>query len=529
MSQKSQAKGSNSKQLNEEVYHILKVAFKNNVFEYKQYVATYRKIQKKKRITKEQFRRGLLRNILLENFQLFLYTLGFDLWENPRYKEIIETWTTSETMISALMQPRGTMKSVLFISAFSLWLYIRESIMLKQSPTILMAHEDIKKAAENVEKVRIYMQEPIIQWIFGDKLKANINSREAIKLEDESNIKAKESHFQAGSTKSIPTGRHFTYIMADDWVTPENTSTESKNEENKRAFWSLMSLDDHHGRFKIYVVGTEYGDDSLYQDLKKKGATYISVPVAEEVIVSGNRCEVINPYFPEKIPEEKIKEYFSFMPRKQFFSQYMMQPYQRGVGTKMCDSLPDWSEPTSIARTVITVDPAISAKNKSSQAVIIVSKIGVDGKIYVEESWAANGIRMTAFVRRIFHYLEKHQADIVIIENIAYQEALVQAVEDERISTGLTFRLIRHRHYESKEEHYRAFLEPIIDTDRLLVHPNNKELIAQLTGNSNLNDFVDCLAFLKEININAASKIFKQTKKDKPLKRPRRFGRMAYH
>jgi len=143
-------------------------------------------------------------------------------------------------------------------------------LLVQQSKHHKIINSIYKFNTLNHEKVRIYMHEPIIQWIFGDKLKANINSREAIKLEDESDIKAKESHFQAGSTKSIPTGRHFTYIMADDWVTPENTSTEAKNEENKRAFWSLMSLDDHHGRFKIYVVGTEYGDDSLYQDLKKK-------------------------------------------------------------------------------------------------------------------------------------------------------------------------------------------------------------------------------------------------------------------
>jgi len=471
------------------------------------------------------------RTLILNDFYSFCLMSGIPVDRNPHYLEVFKLWKENDKLVEAgdprgkpitlIMLPRGALKSTIQI-AKGVWRYLRNTIVFNKAPVILIAHGNIDKAMENLMLTRETFDKEIIKTLFPDVLEYITKTKKNIRFKDSTVIKRKEDHFILGSPNSDLTGKHITFGSIDDWVTEENTATILLNEENKKAFYRLFSLDDHSGGNKVSlvldIVCTEYRDDSLYSDLENnKDVLFLKIPATKDgcfYLEEGDKEEGFTSNqkfnFPEILSYKKLSFYKRSLPSNQFMSQYDLIPYSRERGLVFDVKLPVWRgvpELSERAYVAITADPSISKSNKKSQAVVLVTIIDKHANLHVVDGIANFGMKPSEHAKWIFSYADKYKADIVIVEAIHYQEALAQEVErlrSEAKSTGRhrLFHVKRHRHYVNKKEHYKMFLEPLLNQERIFINPKLSELINQIENKSSLDDQIDCLSFLKEIKID---------------------------
>jgi hypothetical protein len=123
-------------------------------------------------------------------------------------------------------------------------------------------------------------------------------------------------------------------------------------------------------------------------------------------------------------------------------------------------------------------------------------------EIHVDDLFVKTGPKQSELVQRIFEMVIKHDAKYVIVEAVAYQLALIDICRQYASDNNLFVSVIPHTHRESKKEHYRNFLQPFCNLNKLFVSDNAKELRNQLLGLSDLEDCVDALSFLSTLHIS---------------------------
>jgi len=530
------------KLIEQKTWEKLKICLRNGIISW----AVYKKNmvrEKKKGVDSAEVQRLILRTLGAKDFRAMCVITGnefiFD-FQNGIYLKHIDKLDKSDKMLSDINKltheyededldnamtkltknykpvlgielPRGARKTTVFVVTRANYLYVNGVVIHKQPPVVVLVHGDKEKSGENLNLVQQQYKSELMQWLYDDILKVKNETQTATRfnLILEGAIKRKESHFNTASVNGDLTGTHGTYYLVDDWVTEKNTSSVTRNESNIKIFYQLFSLDDHSGRFKIEMAGTPYRQDSLYQDLdRKKMRDLTRLPIATKTTdEEGNVFWVMN--FPEIFPRYKFETLRKILPAKQWHSQYLLKSFPRDETLKLTATLPKYFEPEAgtIAYRTILVDPALSVKNKTSEAVQIVVYITTKGNIHVVDGHGLIGVRMSAFVETLFAKANRHKIHSTIIETVSYQEALAQTVEDKMAKSGSFFTVIRHMHRINKRTHYKQFLEPLLAAGRIYINPDMTDLIDQIKGESLTEDWVDCLSFLTEININAYSQM----------------------
>lgn len=474
------------------------------------------------------------RTIFLKDFYSFCLMIGIPVDRNDHYLRVFDEWAENDKRmesndpkgksITIIMLPRGALKSTIQIAKGN-WKYLRGTIVHKKPPIVMALHGDIDKAEENLTLVRENFDKEIVQRLYPDVLSYKTKSKKSIRFKDNSKITRKEDHFMTGSPRTDPTGKHMTLALIDDWVTSRNTVSPELSNDNKESFYKLFSLDDHSGGKEISlildIVCTEYAEDSLYRDLENNDdVLFIKIPVCKKQFAP-NQMKEEDFNFPEILGERKLTLLKNTIPHNQFISQYDLIPYKRDGGLDFDIELPEYvGAPVEEKRAyvAITADPSISKKNKKSQAVVLVTIIDTEGYLHVVDGVSSFGMKPSEHATWIFAMADKWKANVAIVEAIHYQEALAQEVERkmrERPRGSHIFSVKRHRHFINKREHYKMFLEPLLAQGRIYISPALIELISQINGESSLDDQIDCLSFLKELNIASYSKLKPKIDKEK--------------
>ena len=149
--------------------------------------------------------------------------------------------------------------------------------------------------------------------------------------------------------------------------------------------------------------------------------------------------------------------------------------------------------------------------------------IDKNGHIFVLEGWSHSGPTVFDLSDMILFYANRYIAAAIIIEKIAYQQSLIQVVED-KMQKGKYFPIIPHAHRTSKALHFRMFLEPLFKEQRIHIAPHLTKLVGQITGEESGNDWIDTLSFLSSININdiVLSEKIKEAKQEVRQRRNKR-------
>jgi hypothetical protein len=512
--------------LDQTLLNALRRSYRQKRFNFKPFKKLWKQ-HKEEGIPFIEFCYMFARALVLDDFYSFCLMIGIPVDRNPHYIEVFKLWKENDKLVEAgdpngksitlIMLPRGALKSTIQIAKGN-WRYLRNTIVYAKSPVVLVAHGNIDKAQENLTLIRENFDREILRSLFPDVLEYTTKTKKSIRFRDSTTIKRKEDHFIIGSPKSDLTGKHMTVGLIDDWVTDENTATLALNEENKKSFYRLFSLDDHSGGNKVSlildIVCTEYRDDSLYADLEKnQEVLFLKIPCVDSGqfrIEEGDKEKGFKSEqkfnFPEILDYKKLSIYKKTLPHNQFVSQYDLVPYSRDKGLEFDIELPEFQGVPPLqdrSYVAITADPSISKKNRKSQAVVLVSIIDNKGNVHVVDGIANYGMKPSEHAHWIMSLARKWKADVAIVEAIHYQEALAQEVErlmrEERTHR---FAIKRHKHFVNKKEHYKMFLEPLLSQGRIFVNPKLQELISQINGESSLDDQVDCLSFLKELKID---------------------------
>jgi len=518
----------------EETDYILDQCFEHSLISHDKFEMSWKDKGKQREPNKDVFKVKVLRHAFLSNFKVAALTFGTPIFRNPVYSEFIDAIIENDAKrgvdptykhIVLIFLPRGALKSTLIMGDMPSWDYLKTTIRDKRAPVFYIAHGDMDRVGDNFKRINDNFDKDLVKYLFSDVLQYEVRRQDAIRFKDHSEIKRREHHFLGGSPMTDPTGRHITKGYIDDWVSAK-INTKEKQEDNKRAFYRLVSLDDHSGGADLMVpflmVGTPYGRGSLYTDLRNHpDVLFLEKPVCTRPFMPGEmKADEFN--FPEILADKKLTVYKNVMSANQFSSQYDLLEYDLDEGLKFDADLPEYTEPdpATVVATAITADPAISKKNKKSQAVTLVTKITMDGELYVVDSHSITGMSPYEHTSIIFRLARRHNADYAIIENVAYQESLAQEVQRQmRLPENKDIRLSikRHRHSESKKEHYKAFLEPLLARQMIYINPMIAELIRQVQGDSMLDDYIDCLSFLKELNINSLAFTGKNSNNNKQV------------
>jgi len=419
----------------------------------------------------------------------------------------IERLKKKRTRNALLEIPRGCLKST-FLIARSNWRYLRDVIIRKRTPTIIMLHGDIDKASENLELVRANFKSPAIQELYYDVLETTQDTRRTIRFRDESKLKRKENHFQVGSVNSELGGKHFTYFMVDDWHLDKNSNSPEKNEANKKAFYKLFSLDDRSGYMQMEMVGTEYWDDSIYVDLKQKQNFFYVCKPAYDI-----DNDVYN--FEEVIDKDELNFLRETLPPREFNSQYQMVSYSRDQELKLVDNndflfaFKDETPPIGVQQLDITrdefmkhagiitsKDPSYSKINKSSRDATVTAGV-LGGVTYYIDEFRTTGGRTEEIYQHLKRQVARNRSDVVIVDSQAYQFNTALDFKDWLDRDGL------------EVQKFIMYKKPKIDTKgkvetavyflsgkfphQIRVHHSLKYLIAEIRREETTLDFIDTM------------------------------------
>jgi len=475
-------------------------------------------------VSEAAFNRNFLRALGIQNFMAYAAIINFDIFASPSiYPEIIKRRTYSTKPIFFLMIPRGTWKSVLMLAGYEEWLYLRSRTLgNKQAINVCFIHGNMDKANSDLDTVKQHTKMEIVQYLYGDIFKVTVDNESQFDFEDSTSpIPLKECAFETGSVDSDLAGRHYARLALDDFATEKNCATPELNEKNKKAFYRLFSLADRvEGRIMaIDYIGTPYLSGSITEELQKaskwdKWCDRVVIPASYTINNEDGSLREIYPF--HQLPREQMEMYKETLIPEEYLSQYYMQYYNREDGLPPIDELPEYYDPfdeknpnySPIEWCGLLVDPANSRsnRNRKSLMVILVAAVTERRELFVADGCFLRGITPTEFRDRMESYARAYPIDDAVIEAIAAQEYMANDIKEqsEMGAFGRYFRIIKHRHYENKQEHYRAFLEPLFRRNIVHINPELHEMLDELSKKSSFDDAVDCLSFIKELRFSFA-------------------------
>jgi len=465
------------------------------------------------------------------------YKLNFDknLKENQKeeLRVIIKQQLAKRKRISLIQIPRGTRKTTIQMLRAT-WKYLYTIIILKQSPTILIAHGDVGKAEENLELIKGTLGKELIVELFSDVLRYETKTKGALRFKDHSDIKRKEHHFQVASVNSELGGKHFNFMALDDWVLEKNTRSPELNEQNKKAFYKLLSLDDRSGYMTIEMVGTAYGDDSLYVELKSKDKDFFHYKTVSGSIDSP-KGEVLN--FPNILPQTEMTYLRKILPSREFLSQIQQIPYSRDADIHLVDNddfifafaddtnIPDGvrvltqtkADFMSMGGVITCKDPSYSTKGKSwdsscSKDTTVSAKIKNEGIFYIEGDQLLGGTTQelqTILLKQV----ERVETDIFVCDAQGTQFNTAQDFYNHirrETQSSIMFKPYKSsnlhedaKKFQGKNNIAQAVLESQFAGGLINVHYKLKRFIKEIKRETLGFDFIDTM-----VMIDAQSQLF---------------------
>ncbi len=450
--------------------------------------------------------RDVMREAMLLDFYIFALYVNMPISNNDIYMDIIDKVYNNPTNGQyAVFIPRSCMKSSMLM-LFGAFLYLRDVVIYKKHPRILVVHGNIDKSKENLSLLKAYLFGNAVQELFRTITKRISDNQTTLNLRDVvSGPPRKEATFTAVSTSSDLTGRHYTYILGDDLETAENSTTQARRQIVMNFYEQLQPLNDGtHSVLPLYLAGTRYTDDGFYEKYifnKHTIFTVVNIPLSKKT------KDGIESTFPDRITVEeigKLKEaYRNNM--SYYLSQYEMKPYSLSGELNFIMDSGMYPSPKEMAQKglvykAIVCDPAISQTGKSLAIALEVSFYS-SGDITVDWEYSATAPKPSELVELLVDRAKTVNANAIVVEAIAYQQSLVIALTEKVLESRLGIQVIPHRHYVDKMVHIIGTLEPFFTGRRLAVSQQCKQLVSEIEAQKP-SDALDALSFISSLNLN---------------------------
>lgn len=310
---------------------------------------------------------------------------------------------------------------------------------LLQNPDIriLIANNTWDNSRKFLDSIRAYLaQGSVLAQVYG-QFQTDRWNRDEIIIKQRKVILDAPTIATTGLEKE-QTGQHYDFIVADDLVARENSSTAEQRQKVKDYINSLMALLEPNG--ELWIVGTRWSQDDAYGDLIDEG---IWDCLIRSAYTDATRTAAL---FPEKFTLDKLQFLRKKIGPTMFSCWYLNDP----IAPESTDFRKDWlrywdkqvpivAHPHSL---VLAVDPASSLGRDADYSAFTVlgmlpgNRIRLVDRVRkrcVPSEVVSTMLELAIKWRNQGHYVE------IIIESFGYQKTLVESVKLAMRQRGVFF------------------------------------------------------------------------------------------
>jgi phage terminase large subunit-like protein len=409
--------------------------------------------------------------------------------------------------------PRGFLKTTVASTYYPIWRVVSEPHL-----RFLIVQNTFDNAAKRVHEIRSIFEKNELFRACYPELIPNFNSK-SIRWSDECAEVNRpqvfpEGTFEAAGVGTKITARHYDEIIEDDLVTPDVSDMSEEEiipnlEDIKKAIgWHKMAtnlLIDYRNSARIQI-GTRWFLEDMIGWIKENEPNYARYFMNPYGKPEGDYREDYDPIYPQRFDREILEQKRIEMGTYMFATQMMLNPMP---SSKMIFK-PMWNRYYNVVpetTNILALDTALGQKEENCDSAFIVGG-GADNKlIYILE--AINGqFEMPDQIKLAFMLIRKYNIHKVIIETIAYQEALAKGIEMERdkidengikINEDAHFTVIREdpKSRDAKSKRIKG-LVPYFENGKILMSKEMRNLEKQLREypHGRKVDLLDALGYL---------------------------------
>ena len=315
-----------------------------------------------------------------------------------------------------------------------------------------------------------------------------------------------EGTFEAAGVGTKITARHYDKIIEDDLVTAE-TSDLSEDEiapniedVNKAIGWHKMAtnLSIDYKTFERIQIGTRWFMEDMINYVKENEPGYDKFKLT---VINDNNEPIYPLRFDQSVLDAKKEEMGTYM----YATQMMLDP----TPLEKMIFKPYWTRYYDVApetRNMLCIDPAIGESKQNCDSALVVTGGASNGLIYVLETISGQ-FNPTENVKLSFALMRKYNIHKYVVENIAFQEMLAQAIEIERdrkdekgvkVNEDVHFSVVRETPggRDSKDARIKSMI-PYFENGKILFTKDMKKLEKQLREYpyGRKRDLIDVLAY----------------------------------
>jgi len=326
--------------------------------------------------------------------------------------------------------PRGFLKTTIASEYFPIWLAINNPAI-----RVLIVQNTFDNAAKRVHEIRSIFESKRLFRALYPEIIPNFNSKSMRWSDECAEVNRPETFpegtFEAAGIQTKIVARHYDVIIEDDLVTADVSDLSEEeiapNMEDvaKAIGWHRMAtnLSINYKTFMRIQIGTRWFTEDMINYVKTQEPGYAHYFMT---VVDDNG----DPIYPERFDEEVLAGKKIDMGTYMYATQMMLDPLPL---SKMIFK-PFWNryyDTPPETNNILAIDPAIGETKQHCDTAFIVAGGANNGLIYIKEAMAGQ-YTLDKQIKIAFALIRKYNVRKLIVETIAYQEALAQAIELER-------------------------------------------------------------------------------------------------
>ena len=206
-------------------------------------------------------------------------------------------------------------------------------------------------------------------------------------------------------------------------------------------------------------------------------------------------------FFPERLNREFLAEQLKTLGSYIYTNQYQNEIIPEGLQTFKKEWLAYYKQLPTYKNTFAFIDPAISQEDESDFTALAVVDVDVEGTWFLKVARRAK-LTVTQQVKLIFDVQRIFKPNVLGIEDVAYQRALIQLVQEEMRRRGELIRLksVKRGPDKSKAMRIRA-LVPRFEWRRILLAQGLHEFEREYLKfpRASHDDILDAVASIEDI------------------------------
>lgn len=379
---------------------------------------------------------------------------------SPFHKKLCNFVQDDTKRKKLILIPRGHLKSTLITIGYSLFRIVNDPNI-----RILILNATWQMAVDFLTEIKrnLIGNEKLIE-LWGELAQNPPEwSQDRITL-NRTDMNIKGPTVWATGVDSNLVGSHPDMIIFDDVVNRDNTQTREQIDKVILRYKDALDLLEPGGQ--LIVIGTRWCEGELYDwIMDKDNEIHHSYDVLVEKAFEGNieTGEGFIPLWPDKFSLKELKDRLREKGWYEFSSQYLNDP----VPDQDADFKRAWFQyydreelKGKDMMTLISIDPAIALKKSSDFTAMAVVGIDAFTNLFVKDVVRGH-FRPNEIIDNIFNLYELYHPRIILLETVAYQQALAYALREEMQKRGVYLPIHEVRYHEMNKDQRIRGLQPI--------------------------------------------------------------------